>query len=168
MGSHTTSADTRAVLDGIRRIVQSLRESSRSAEKQVGMSGAQLFVLQKLAESPGVSLNGLAARTHTHQSSVSTIVARLVESGLVVRRPSLTDGRSVTLSLSPRGRRVADRAPHAAQERLIVGIERLSASRRIALASALGALADVMDATDPEPPMFFEDRGRKPRSPRHG
>ena len=168
MGSNTTSADTRAVLDAVRRIVQSLRESSRWAEKALGLSGAQLFVLQTLAESPGISLNDLAARTHTHQSSVSTVVARLVASGHVVRRKSVVDGRAVTLSLSLRGRRVADRAPHAAQERLILGIERLSASRRVALASALGSLADVMDATDPEPPMFFEDRGRKPRSPRHG
>jgi DNA-binding MarR family transcriptional regulator len=168
MGSNTTSADTGAVLDAVRRIVQALRASSRWAEKALGMSGAQLFVLQKLAESPGVSLNELAARTHTHQSSVSSVVARLVASGHVVRRKSLTDGRAVTLSLSLRGRRLADRAPHAAQERLILGIERLSAGRRIALAAALGSLADGMDAPDSAPRMFFEDRGRKPRSPRHG
>jgi DNA-binding MarR family transcriptional regulator len=59
------------VLDAVRRIVQALRESSRQAERQVGLSGAQLFVLQKLAESPASSVNELAARTHTHQSSVS-------------------------------------------------------------------------------------------------
>jgi MarR family transcriptional regulator, lower aerobic nicotinate degradation pathway regulator len=167
MGPNTFDAETKTVLDGIRRIVQSLRESSRWAEKHVGMSGAQLFVLQKLAESPGASLNELAARTHTHQSSVSTIVARLVENGLVVRRRSLSDGRSVTLTLSPRGHRLADRAPDAAQRRLIAGIERLAAVRRRALAGALDALADAMDAADSEPPMFFEDRGQKPRGARH-
>ncbi|MEP6916419.1 MAG: MarR family transcriptional regulator [Acidobacteriota bacterium] len=167
MGPNTSTSDTRTVLDGIRRLVQSLRESSRWAEKHVGMSGAQLFVLQKLAEGPGASLNELAARTHTHQSSVSTIIARLVEKGLVVRRRSPSDGRSVTLTLSPRGQRVGDRSPNAAQERLIAGIERLSAARRRALASALGALGDAMDAADPEPAMFFEERGPKRRSPKH-
>jgi MarR family transcriptional regulator, lower aerobic nicotinate degradation pathway regulator len=167
MGPNTSGEETRTVLDGIRRIVQSLRESSRWAEKYVGMSGAQLFVLQKLAESPGVSLNELAARTHTHQSSVSTIVARLVENGLVVRRPSPSDGRSVTLTLSPRGHKLAQRSPDAAQGRLIAGIERLTAARRRALAGALDALADAMDAADAEPAMFFEDRGQKRRSARH-
>ena len=96
MGSHTSAAgDVRAVLDGVRRIVQNLRESSRWAEKNLGMSGAQLFVLQKLAESPAQSLNALAALTHTHQSSVSTVVNRLVQRGLVTRtRPGPTAGRS--------------------------------------------------------------------------
>jgi DNA-binding MarR family transcriptional regulator len=83
MGSHTnsTAARPRDVLDSLRRIVQVLRESSRRAERQLGISGAQLFVLEKLAEAPSQSLNELAERTHTHQSSVSTVVARLVKRG---------------------------------------------------------------------------------------
>ncbi len=64
------------MLDAIRRIVQALRESSRAAEKRVGLSGAQLFVLQTLGESPGLSLNELAERTRTHQSSVSVVVTQ--------------------------------------------------------------------------------------------
>ena len=39
----------RMILDAIRRIVQALRVASREAEASVGLSGAQLFVLQKLA-----------------------------------------------------------------------------------------------------------------------
>jgi MarR family transcriptional regulator, lower aerobic nicotinate degradation pathway regulator len=163
MGTNISAAsDVRAVLDGVRRIVQNLRESSRSAEKNFGMSGAQLFVLQKLAESPAQSLNELAARTHTHQSSVSTIVARLVATGLVTRAHSPADGRTVQLDLTARGRRLVDRAPHAAQDRLIHGIRRLPAARRRALASALSALGHAMDA-DRDPVMFFEDGRRRPR-----
>jgi len=165
MGTHTSAGnDTRTVLDAVRRIVHALRESSRLAEKHVGLSGAQLFVLQKLAESPAVSLNDLAARTHTHQSSVSTVVARLVDGGFVRRSRSGADGRSVELSLAPRGRRLLDRAPNAAQERLIQGIERLPGARRRLLASTLGELAQVMDATaaaDRTPAMFFEDRRQR-------
>src|SRR5262245_41415833 len=141
MGSHTSRNGTQEVLDAVRRIVQSLRESSRRAERHVGASGAQLFVLQKLAESPSLSVNELAARTHTHQSSVSTVVARLVESGLVRRAPSGRDGRSVTLSLSARGRRVAEQAPDVPQERLIKAIEQLTEARRRQLAAALTEVA---------------------------
>jgi MarR family transcriptional regulator, lower aerobic nicotinate degradation pathway regulator len=159
MGSHTSSgADVRAVLDAIRVIVQNLRESSRWAEKYLGMSGAQLFVLQKLDEAPAQSVNGLAARTHTHQSSVSAIVARLVERGLVTRARSKQDGRTIELMLSPLGRRVVSRAPDAAQERLIRAIEQLSPARRRSLASALTALGRAVGTTDRQPAMFFEDR----------
>jgi len=162
MGSNiSATGDVRAVLDGIRRIVQTLRESSRWAEKHVGMSGAQLFVLQKLAESPAQSLNALAERTHTHQSSVSTLVSRLVKDGFVTRTRSARDGRTIELDLSPRGRRLVARAPDTAQERLIRGVRQVPAARRRALASALGALVGVMNVADREPLMFFEEHGRR-------
>ena len=162
MGTHTSGSggapgsETRAVLDAIRRIVHALRESSRWAEKHVGLSGAQLFVLQTLAESPAVSLNDLAGRTHTHQSSVSTVVTRLVERGYVRRSQSTRDRRTVMLSLASRGRTLVRRAPDAAQERLIRGIEQLPKARRRQLASSLGELAGLMDTGDRTPAMFFE------------
>jgi len=163
MGSNiSAAADTQAVLDGVRRIVHELRESSRWAERHVGLSGAQLFVLQKLAEAPGISVNELAARTHTHQSSVSTVVSRLVERGLVKRVRSTSDARSVTLSLSAQGRRIAARAPDAAQARLIRGINALKPARRRQLAAALTELTAEIHAVSRAPVMFFEDgRARK-------
>jgi DNA-binding MarR family transcriptional regulator len=167
MGPNTLSdADVRTVLDGVRRIVQSLRESSRWAEKRVGMTGAQLFVLQKLEEAAAQSLNDLADRTHTHQSTVSTIVARLVERGLVTRTRSPRDGRTIELGLSPSGRRLVARAPDLAQDRLIRGIRLLPAARRRALASTLTTLARVMNSVDAQPVMFFEDNVSRRRSRR--
>src|SRR3954463_14128091 len=106
MGTNTNqqgSPDSQAVLDGVRRIVQALRESSRAAERRVGLTGAQLFVLQTVAANPGISLNALAARTRTHQSSVSTVVTRLVSRGLIRRTRSAGDGRTLELSLSASG-----------------------------------------------------------------
>src|SRR5258706_11797595 len=84
MGSDTLveRAEVRAVMDGVRRLVQVLRESSRAARRRVGLSAAQLFVLHRLADAPALSLNELAARTFTHQSTVSVVVSRLVEQGL--------------------------------------------------------------------------------------
>ncbi|MFL6278758.1 MAG: MarR family winged helix-turn-helix transcriptional regulator [Vicinamibacterales bacterium] len=169
MGPHTSvfgDNDVRVVLDGVRRIVQNLRESSRWAEKRVGMTGAQLFVLQKLEEAPAQSLNDLADRTHTHQSTVSAIVARLVERGLVTRAQSPRDGRTIELGLSPRGRRLVARAPDLAQDRLIRGIRLLPAARRRALASTLTTLAGVMNSADGQPVMFFEDQLSRRRSGR--
>ena len=72
MGANTSqsAACTREVLDSVRWIFQALRESSRRAERQVGLSGAQLFVLQKLAETPGISVNELAERTQIGRAHV--------------------------------------------------------------------------------------------------
>jgi DNA-binding MarR family transcriptional regulator len=162
MGANTNPAPgTRDVLDAVRRIVHALRESSRLAEKHVGLTGAQLFVLQQLDEAASLSVNELAARTHTHQSSVSAVVARLVERGLVTRSRSSKDGRSVELSLAASGRRIVARAPDLAQARLVTAIESLAPARRRQLASALGELAGAVDAADRAPAMFFEDTSRR-------
>lgn len=162
MGTNTSNqAHTQAVLDAIRRIVHALRESSRLAERLVGLSGAQFFVLQKLAAEPALSLNDLARRTHTHQSSVSMVVARLVGRGLVGRQRSSSDGRRIELSLTPQGRRVLDEGPDVAQARLVQAVERLPVARRRQLAAALTALAQATDTAERIPAMFFEDAGSR-------
>ncbi|MEO7683156.1 MAG: hypothetical protein ABIU86_04405, partial [Gemmatimonadaceae bacterium] len=47
------------VVDALRSIVQSLRISGRVAEQQVGISSAQLYILEELAERPAQSINEL-------------------------------------------------------------------------------------------------------------
>jgi MarR family transcriptional regulator, lower aerobic nicotinate degradation pathway regulator len=146
---------TRAVLDSIRRIVRALRESSRAAERSVGLGGAQLFVLQRLAGAPPLSINELAERTLTHQSSVSVVVSRLVEAGLVTRARATTDGRRVEITLTAAGRAVLARAPAAAQDRLIGGLGLLGGAARKELARQLGRLVESMALPPQHPPMFF-------------
>jgi DNA-binding MarR family transcriptional regulator len=158
MGPHISrDSSSREALDSLRRIVQALRESSRRAEQRLGISGAQLFVLEKLADAPSQSLNDLAARTFTHQSSVSTVVARLVKQGLVSRQHPAGDSRKLELVLTARGRRLAAQTTGAAQERLIASIERMPARSRRQLATLLGRVVDQMDATRRHPRMFFDD-----------
>src|SRR5947209_2433945 len=123
--SARTTDETRRVLDGIRRIVRVLRLASRDAEKRVGLSAAQLFVLQKLAEGGVLSVNDLAHRTHTHQSSVSVVVRRLVDRGFAERERSRADARQAEVSVTPAGKAVLRSAPTAAQGRIIQALEQM-------------------------------------------
>ena len=161
MGSNISSPHAREVLDAIRRIVQALRESSRAAEKRVGLSSAQLFVLQTLAESPDLSLNELAERTRTHQSSVSAVVARLTQARLVERATSSGDARRAELRLSARGRARLVRAPRAAQERLIATVDAMPPADRARLARMLHVLVQGMALPKRRPAMFFEESTRR-------
>ena len=160
MVSHISApaVEVRTALDRIRRIVQVLRSSSSDAERRVGLSGAQLFVLQSLVATEPLSLNALAARTFTHQSSVSVVVRRLVERGLVVSTVSAEDRRRLELSLSRRGRALLRRAPGVVHGRLVMAVERLASAERRRLIRALGLLLESMALSDRPPPMFFEDR----------
>jgi DNA-binding MarR family transcriptional regulator len=151
------AGEVRAVLDSIRRIVRLLRVSSREAEREVGLTGAQLFVLQKLAEAGVLSVNELAERTHTHQSSVSVVAQSLVDKDLVARSKSAADGRRLELTLTPAAKALLRKAPGAAQDRLIEALDRLPAATRAQLAKSLGKLVDEAGLGDEAALMIFED-----------
>lgn len=146
-----------SILDSIRRIVRALRMSSRLAEKDLGISGAQLFVLQKLGDGSTLSINELADRTLTHQSSVSTVVGRLIERGLVLKNTSKKDARRLELSLSRKGRVVLRKAPSSAQEKLVSAIGNLSANQRTTLSYLLSAVVIKSGLANNPPQLFFED-----------
>ena len=162
------ASDTASIVNDVRRIVRVLREASRAIEQSVGLSGAQLFVLRVLADQPAMSLNELAARTLTHQSTVSVVVRRLVDAELVRREVSAEDARRVVLALTPEGKALIRRAPGAGQERLFAGIARLSESERGRLSVLMSRLVEEMDIGQRAAPMFFEDppTARRPRSSR--
>jgi MarR family transcriptional regulator, lower aerobic nicotinate degradation pathway regulator len=157
------SADeVREVLDCIRRIVRLLRLSSREAERELGLTGAQLFVLQKLTEAKVLSVNELAERTHTHQSSVSVVAQSLVDKGLVSRARASDDARRLELTLTPAARSLMRKAPGAAQDRLIDAFGSLSASTRSQLSKSLCKLVDAAGLSTIEPVMIFEDNSTTP------
>jgi MarR family transcriptional regulator, lower aerobic nicotinate degradation pathway regulator len=153
----TASDDTRQVLNSLRHIVRSLRVSSRNAEQRVGLSGAQLFVLQCLSRQSPCSVNELAVATATDQSSVSVVVSRLVSRGYVKRVASKLDRRSVELSLTPAGRALLVAAPEAAQDRLLAALSKLEKSERLLLAALLGKVVELAQVSRESPSLFFED-----------
>jgi DNA-binding MarR family transcriptional regulator len=161
MASHINAdsdRDVRRVMDSIRRIVQGLRMYNRQADRRVGLSGAQLFVLQKLRDGTGISVNELARRTHTHQSSVSVVAQKLVDQKLVRRSRSKADGRAVELALTTRGRNLLRRAPAAAaQDQLVVRLQQLPVRKRRQLRVLLEELAGQTGDGDRPPALFFED-----------
>src|SRR5438874_207975 len=107
----TRSSEVRAALDAFRRIVRALRVGARDVERRAGLSSAQLFALQQIAEHPGASINDVAALTFTHQSSVSVVIQRLVAGRLVAKVAASHDRRRQHLELTAAGRRGLRRSP---------------------------------------------------------
>lgn len=143
---HEPRADVVKVVDAIRSIIQSLRISGRAVEQELGISSAQLYILQALAERPAQSINDIAYNTFTHQSSVSMVVSRLVDKELVRRMPSRGDARRVSISLTPAGRAVVRKAPYTAQTRLVEGLRTFSRNDIRALGNYLEAVADIVSS----------------------
>lgn len=145
------------VLDAVRSIVRALRLNTRAIERATGMSLAQLFVLQHLSEASATSLNDLAARTATHQSSVSVVVKRLAARGYVTSTSSSVDRRRIVIELTPEGQKVLATAPKTFQSELLEGLGQLSAADQASLAKLMvkwlgGSRIDLAS-----PPMLLED-----------
>jgi len=147
-------------VEALRQLVRLLHDSARMAQGRTGISGAQLFVLRVLAEHPGLSINDLAERTMTHQSSVSVVVSRLLMRGLVARQSSPDDRRRQLVTLTARGRVLYRTSPAVAQERIVDAVRKLSPERRQGLSDGLRALADALGASRKGASMFFEDDTR--------
>jgi DNA-binding MarR family transcriptional regulator len=154
---HAQMADMTTVMDSLRALVRALRISTRAVEKEIGISGAQLFVLQQLETGPARSVNHLAELTSTHQSSVSTVVSRLVERGLARREPSSEDGRRMEISITEQGRQLLGAATRTAQWRMQEAMLRMGAERTRTLAEGVEALVRESGFLQLPAPMFFED-----------
>jgi DNA-binding MarR family transcriptional regulator len=163
-GGEEVDAEVHAAMNGIRRIVRALRLSSRAAEKALGVSGAQLFVLQQLAEvaaraDAAPSIAQLADLTATDPSSVSVVVSRLVTRGLAARRSSKADARRAEVVITPAGRALLRRAPSPVQARMLDGLCKLQPGRRRELIAGLEAIVAALGVADQAASMFFEEEG---------
>ena len=144
-------------MNAVRSIVRALRINTRMIELRMGISLAQLFVLQQLADKPADSLNELAERTATHQSSVSVVVRRLVDRGFVSRTSAATDKRRIRIALTSEGQAMLKDAPLTVQVQLMDGLRQLPLHQRTALADLLEAWLGAANIDLATPPMMFED-----------
>jgi DNA-binding MarR family transcriptional regulator len=149
--------ESREIMDAIRKLVRVIRLSSTASERALGLSSAQLYVLQKLAEGEPASLGELARRTLTDQSSVSVVVSKLAKAGLLTKKTSADDRRSVRISLTRRGEKIVATGREPFQKRLVGAIQKLPAARRRQLARALREMLQYAGLGGDPAPLFFEE-----------
>ena len=121
-------------------------------------------MLQRLAEVSSLSVNELAERTFTHQSTVSVVVTRLVGRGLVRRNRADDDARRAELALTASGKLLLNRAMSSALARLIDALDAMPTSRLRVIGGSLDGVVDALGVGNEPPGMFFEeDEGKRVR-----
>ncbi len=154
-------ADTQTIFDAFRRVVRALRLNSQEVKSRCGLSGAQLFVLQKIAPGEALSVNEIAALTHTDQSSVSVVIAKLVSKKLLIRQPAHDDRRKMLHRLTPAGISIAEESHGLVQNRLQQAIDSLSQEEKLAFSKLIHKIiADAELASEPAT-LFFEEEKKK-------
>jgi DNA-binding MarR family transcriptional regulator len=125
----------------ITRLRRVLRSSVRQEFPWESLPMAQVEVLQRLAEEPGLGVSGLATRQRLATNTVSNLVQQMVTAGLVERLTRPGDRRSVNLTLTEKGTEVLNAWQAANDRRLGQALQRLPEAYQRAIEDAVPALA---------------------------
>lgn len=133
---------------GLKRAQHALRLQVDGALKEVGLTTPQYAVLSVLEDSPGLSGAELARRSFVTPQTMNSIVAKLENSGFVVRSPHPQHGRVLQTYLTGRGRESVSGA-HAVvgevEERML---DSFGPDDRSRLAKMLRGCADSLEAIE--------------------
>ncbi len=129
----------------VTRLRRVLRASIRSEYPWESLPMAQVEILQRLRDEPGLRVNDLAQRHRLANNTVSVLVQQMVVAGFVARSPDPDDRRAVRLTLTPQGRRMITEWQRAHEQRLESALDRIAAADRCAIGAALPSLSRLVD-----------------------
>ncbi|MCE9685208.1 MULTISPECIES: MarR family winged helix-turn-helix transcriptional regulator [Shewanella] len=136
------------LLISLRRIIRAIDIHSRQLNKQSGLTGPQLMVMQKIAQLEAPLAKQVAQEITLSPATVTNIIDRLESRDLVIRRRSESDKRKVHLYLSEAGKSLLESSPKPLQEHFIKRYQGLETWEQSQLLSAVERIASMMDAEE--------------------
>jgi len=134
------------VLKSLRRISRAMDLHSKALVKNHGLTTAQLLLMQSIRDNETATIGKLADEINLSQATVTTILDRLQERGMVVRQASKIDKRKVHVSLTDFGLEKVTNAPAPLQENFINHFNNLNEWEQTTMLSTLQRIAYMMDA----------------------
>jgi MarR family transcriptional regulator, organic hydroperoxide resistance regulator len=136
------------VLDFMRllwSIEHRLQATSKRMESRLGITGPQRLVLKIVSRFPGISPGDLSRVVHLHPSTITGVVQRLVNKGLLERDRDPNDTRRVHLRLRPRGRPFTRRAAGTVEAAVAGALRRAPATQIQQARRLLEEIANALD-----------------------
>jgi DNA-binding MarR family transcriptional regulator len=137
--SQTATTLATQLRDSITRINRRMRQTRPAGDLTV----AQVSALRSLETAGALTPRELADIERVQPPTMTRIVARLEESGLVQRTPHPADGRQVILALTPAGRGLMADYGHAREEWLGSRLAALTPEERDLVQRAAEVLARI-------------------------
>ena len=168
-GSLSTEQDMHEdVLIALRQIIHATDLHSKRVSRESGLTVPQIVVLKSVRDLGEVTTSAISRRVSLSQATVTLILDRLEERGLIERYRSTKDRRIVHSRLTRQGRSALRKAPGLLHERFLKKFSDLSDRRQKEIVKALQKVADMMGASDLDAAPLLEvgsvRRGTKARS----
>jgi DNA-binding MarR family transcriptional regulator len=136
------------VLGQFRIVLRAIKQHYLHVEKSCGVSGAQLWCMERIAATRGLAPGDLARELSIHPSTASNLLARLEELKLVQRRRAEIDHRRVHLYLTAKGQAVLSKAPRPLKGVLQQALQDLPPASLAGLRKRLAELVDMLQVRD--------------------
>ncbi|MCI0569743.1 MAG: MarR family transcriptional regulator [Myxococcaceae bacterium] len=88
---------------GLWALDHALQSASKRMESTLGVTGPQRLVIRIVGRYPGISAGRLANIMHVHPSTLTGVLSRLEQRGVLVRKEDPADRRRALFSLTSRG-----------------------------------------------------------------
>jgi DNA-binding MarR family transcriptional regulator len=135
-------------LKKLRIVIQAAQRHSAWVEKEIGVTGAQLWIMQELGDAAALRVGEIAERLAIHQTTASNLLNALEKRGYIVKNRSSADQRVVTLSLSAAGRKVLGQAPAPARGLLVEALQKLEKKQLTQLDRGLDSMLGAIELAD--------------------
>lgn len=144
----SNSPAAREALRQFRVIFGAVRQHYQTVEKACGVSGAQIWAMAALRQSPGMKVSELAQALSIHTSTASNLLDKIEKSGLIRRERNASDQRVVRLYLTDAGEAALAHAPQPLTGILTHALEQMSDDALARLNLDLAALVGQMGAVN--------------------
>jgi DNA-binding MarR family transcriptional regulator len=141
---------TKDIIYSIRRLMQAGELYTKELNKIYNISSAQLNCLLALYEIGPLSPSQIAKYIMVNSSTVTGIIDRLEQKGLVRRMRISQDRRIITIELTKNGKVLAENAPPPIQWKLMDGLNNITEQDIKQIARTLARLTSMLDVQDLE------------------
>ncbi len=139
---------TDEVLIAIRRVIRAVDLHSRKLSQSYNLTGPQALVLKAIAGKQSISAGELAKQVSLSQATITDIVKRLEQRGMVTRVRDSKDRRKIILEISEEGKALIRAAPPLLQEEFTRRFSKLQDWEQTLLLSSLQRIASLMNAEE--------------------
>lgn len=121
-----------------------LQRVSKRMQGRIGLTAPQRLAVRFIGRQPGITASVLAGLLHLDPGTITGIVKRLEQGGLVARSRSLDDSRLVHLTLTPKGKRLDLRRKGTVEAAVRRTLDVIGRARVEATAKSLRVLAQEL------------------------
>lgn len=135
------------VVVALRRVIRAVDLHSRTLLQTHGLTGPQALILKALQKG-SLPAGELASRVSLSQGTVTDILIRLEQRGLIKRIRDTQDRRRVLVEATNASMDLLEKSPPLLQERFIERFNNLQDWEQTQLLASLQRIASMMDAGD--------------------